>query len=67
MAEAGYSGTPLPKKLGIVDGSTVALVGAPGGILEDLPGRGDREAPGVRESGRDGGLLHGATGLRASY
>jgi len=26
---AGYSGTPLPKKLGIKGGSTVALVGAP--------------------------------------
>jgi hypothetical protein len=26
---AGYSGTPLPKKLGIKTGSTVALVGAP--------------------------------------
>jgi hypothetical protein len=37
MAEAGYSGTPLPKKLGIVHGSTVALVGAPAGLLDDLP------------------------------
>jgi hypothetical protein len=27
---AGYSGTPLPQKLGIKAGSTVALVGAPG-------------------------------------
>lgn len=27
---AGYSGTPLPKKLGIAPGSTVALVDAPG-------------------------------------
>ena len=26
---AGYSGTPLPKKLGIREGSRVALVGAP--------------------------------------
>jgi CheY-like chemotaxis protein len=26
---AGYSGTPLPKKLGIREGSTVALLGAP--------------------------------------
>ena len=26
---AGYSGTPLPKKLGIVEGSTLALVGEP--------------------------------------
>jgi hypothetical protein len=33
----GYSGTPLPKKLGIVDDSTVALVGAPTGLLDHLP------------------------------
>ena len=38
---AGYSGTPLAKKLGIVEGHTVALVGAPGGFgpeLDPLPG-----------------------------
>jgi hypothetical protein len=35
--QAGYSGTPLPKKLGIVDGSTLALVGAPAGLLGDVP------------------------------
>jgi hypothetical protein len=29
MAEKDYSGTPLPKKLGIKEGSRVALVGAP--------------------------------------
>lgn len=37
---AGYSGTPLPRKLGIKDGHTVALVGAPDGfegVLGDLP------------------------------
>ena len=36
---AGYSGTPLPKKLGIVEGSTLALVNAPAGvsILDGLP------------------------------
>jgi hypothetical protein len=34
---AGYSGTPLPKKLGIVAGSTVALVGAPAGVIDGLP------------------------------
>jgi hypothetical protein len=37
---AGYSGTPLPKKLGIKEGSTVALIGAPAGfekVLGDLP------------------------------
>jgi hypothetical protein len=29
---AGYSGTPLPKKLGIKPGSAVALLGAPSGF-----------------------------------
>jgi hypothetical protein len=33
---AGYSGTPLPKKLGIAEGSRVALVGAPEGFSEQL-------------------------------
>jgi hypothetical protein len=33
---AGYSGTPLPKKLGIKEGSLVALVGAPAGFDETL-------------------------------
>jgi hypothetical protein len=38
---AGYSGTPLPAKLGIKPGHSVALVGAPPGfhqVLGDLPG-----------------------------
>ena len=37
---AGYSGTPLPKKLGIKSGSVVALVNAPPGferVLGELP------------------------------
>jgi hypothetical protein len=34
---AGYSGTPLPKKLGIREGHRVALVSAPSGF-EDLLG-----------------------------
>jgi hypothetical protein len=37
---AGYSGTPLPKKLGIKPGSRVALLGAPAGfrrLLAPLP------------------------------
>ena len=37
---AGYSGTPLTKKLGIKEGHTVALLGAPSGFertLEELP------------------------------
>lgn len=33
---AGYSGTPLPKKLGIKEGSTVALVKAPSDFAETL-------------------------------
>ena len=37
---AGYSGTPLPKKLGIKPGARVGLAGAPdgfGALLESLP------------------------------
>ena len=33
---AGYSGTPLPKKLGIKPGSIVALVGAPDGLAATI-------------------------------
>jgi hypothetical protein len=65
MEPAGYSNTPLTKKLGIREGSVVALVGAPEGfdrVLGSLPagarlrpsGRGRRDltlafAGGVRE------------------
>ncbi|MEQ1821129.1 MAG: DUF3052 domain-containing protein [Fimbriimonadaceae bacterium] len=36
--QAGYSGTPLPKKLGIKPGSRVRLLNAPAGFsLHDLP------------------------------
>ena len=34
---AGYSGTPLPKKLGIVEGSTLALIGVPPGVVDGVP------------------------------
>jgi hypothetical protein len=34
---AGYSGTPLPKKLGIAEGSSVALFDAPSGVVRVLP------------------------------
>jgi hypothetical protein len=37
MAAAGYSGTALRKKLGIVDSSTLALIGAPAGVINDVP------------------------------
>jgi hypothetical protein len=35
---AGYSGTPLPKKLGIKPGSVVALLGAPRGFAKTTLG-----------------------------
>jgi len=35
-APAGYSGTPLPKKLGIKPGARVALIGAPDDFEETL-------------------------------
>jgi hypothetical protein len=35
---AGYSGTPLAKKLGIKEGHTVALLGAPKGFTDELEG-----------------------------
>jgi hypothetical protein len=48
---AGYSGTPLAKKLGIKPGDTVALVGAAAGFEDDLDGLPD----GVRLRRRAGG------------
>jgi hypothetical protein len=36
VSVAGYSGTPLPKKLGIKPASTVALLGAPGDFESTL-------------------------------
>jgi hypothetical protein len=35
---SGYSGTPLAKKLGIKEGHTVALLGAPEGFVDLLEG-----------------------------
>jgi hypothetical protein len=40
---AGYSGTPLAKKLGISEGSRLALLRAPRGVVIELP-----EGVGVR-------------------
>ena len=43
---AGYSGTPLPKKLGIKEGATVAFSGAPpefASALGELPDAVDDE------------------------
>jgi hypothetical protein len=42
VSPAGYSGTPLPKKLGIKEGCTVAVIGDPGhadALLQPLPDR----------------------------
>ena len=36
MIMAGYSGTPLPKKLGIKDGQRVALMAAPASVKTEL-------------------------------
>ena len=36
MSTAGYSGTPLPRKLGMREGSRVLLVGAPDGFAATL-------------------------------
>jgi hypothetical protein len=41
-AEAGYSGTPLPRKLGIDEGDEVALIGAPEWLEDTL-----RAVPGI--------------------
>jgi hypothetical protein len=37
MTTAGYSGTPLPKKLGIKDGDTVVVLGAPDELELGVP------------------------------
>ena len=34
--QAGYSGTPLPRKLGIGEGDEVVVVGAPNGFADRL-------------------------------
>jgi hypothetical protein len=52
---AGYSGTPLPRKLGIGPGDAVALIGAPGWLEDALavvPGVG-----GVHTDLEQGGLF----------
>lgn len=51
MALAGYSGTPLFKKLGIKPGSRVVLLGAPRGFRSELPGLPDRVRFGTRLAG----------------
>jgi len=51
--QAGYSGTPLPRKLGITEGDELALIGAPEGFEDSLG-----ELPGVRLERRvEGGVV----------
>jgi hypothetical protein len=46
---AGYSGTPLPQKLGIKPGSRVLLVAAPPELVEAVAGEGNVVAEGPAE------------------
>ena len=48
MKTAGYSGTPLPKKLGIKEGTRVALLGAPASFTLDALPEGALVRRGVR-------------------
>jgi len=48
---AGYSGTPLAKKLGIKDGQVLALLGAPEGFADELEGLPDSVTVRSRASG----------------
>jgi hypothetical protein len=48
---AGYSGTPLAKKLGIKEGHEVALLGAPEGFADELEGMPDGVAVHSRATG----------------
>ena len=53
MSAAGYSGTPLPRKLGITEGSLVAFLDPP----DDFPGTLGALPDGVRERARLRGPL----------
>ncbi len=56
VSTAGYSGTPLPRKLGIAEGAKVALIGAPEGFEELLSPLPDRVRL-VRRVGRDADVI----------
>lgn len=61
---AGYSGTPLPQKLGIGSGDAVALVGAPAWLEDAIA-----EVPGVAEVRSDlgGGTLYDVVVMFVSW
>jgi len=50
---AGYSGTPLAKKLGIKEGHSVALLGAPKGFANELEGLPEGVKVGTAARGRN--------------
>ncbi|MEZ5318698.1 MAG: hypothetical protein R2752_14965 [Vicinamibacterales bacterium] len=52
MPTAGYSGTPLVRKLGVKPGMTLALLRAPAGFRRELVGLPDDVAVRTRASGR---------------
>lgn len=54
---AGYSGTPLPKKLGIKDGFVVALPGVPADVKKEL-GDAFRGCHVVDAAGKDLDFVH---------
>jgi hypothetical protein len=68
---AGYSGTPLPKKLGLKDGQRVLFVGLPGALgslsasaaFADVDQAKDWDALASADSGYD--VVHGFTAERA--
>lgn len=49
MSAAGYSGTPLPRKLGIKPGGRVLMVGAPPELVDAMIGDGEAVEEGPAE------------------
>jgi hypothetical protein len=58
MATAGYSGTPLRKKLGYKDGTTALAQGAPKNYLELLTLPGDVRVTWLNKAGKGMGFVH---------
>ena len=54
---AGYSGTPLPRKLGIKPGHRVALLGAPDGFERDALGELPADVSVRRRTGATAGVI----------
>jgi hypothetical protein len=57
VTAAGYSGTPLPRKLGIKPGHRVALLGAPDGFEADTLGELPDGVGVVRRAGREADVI----------